>query len=157
MRRIHDGSVQFPGMNAGERGYEAPEAAQCEQQGVDEGIGAVANVFSDARERRDERAPLTDSRHPRYPLVAPAACRPMAPHSSWAGCSRRFSDTILPGGRGRTACHPRRDRHARAFFEAAVAAGSYPIATACGAATVTASTRGASLVSTAVLYQPCPG
>ena len=57
---------------------------------------------------------------------------------------------------GWTARHPRRDRQARAFFEAAVAAGSYPIATASGAATVTASSRGASLVSPAVLYQRLP-
>ena len=39
---------------------------------------------------------------------------------------------------------------------AAVAAGSYPIGTASGAATVTAVSRGASLVSTAVLYQRLP-
>ena len=36
------------------------------------------------------------------------------------------------------------------------AAGSYPVATASGAATVTAVSRGASLVSTAVLYQRLP-
>ena len=58
---------------------------------------------------------------------------------------------------GADGASPPADRRARAFFEAAVAVGSYPIATACGAATVTASSRGASLVSTAVLYQPCPG
>ena len=39
---------------------------------------------------------------------------------------------------------------------AAVAAGSYPIGTASGAATVTAVSRGASLVSIAVLYQRLP-
>ncbi len=50
---------------------------------------------------------------------------------------------VTPGGTGRR----------RAFFEAAVAAGSYPIATASGAATVTASSRGASMVSPAVLCQ----
>ena len=59
-----------------------------------------------------------------------------------AGGGRR----VTPGGTGRR----------RAFFEAAVAAGSYPIATASGAATVTASSRGASLVSPAVLYQRLP-
>ena len=39
---------------------------------------------------------------------------------------------------------------------AAVAAGRYPIATASGGATITAAGRGASLVSTAVLYQRLP-
>ena len=39
---------------------------------------------------------------------------------------------------------------------AAVAAGSYPIGTASGAATVTAVSRGASLVSTAVPTSACP-
>ena len=39
---------------------------------------------------------------------------------------------------------------------AAVAAGRYPVATASGGATITAISRGASLVSTAVLYQRLP-
>ena len=77
-----------------------------------------------------------------------------APERQSDGVTR--SEWSADGETGWTARHPRRDRQARAFFEAAVAAGNYPIATASGAATVTASRRGASLVSPAVLYQRLP-
>ena len=68
-----------------------------------------------------------------------------------------FRPLVSLGGGGRRVC-PREivESSGANAAAAAVAAGSYPVATASGAATVTAVSRGASLVSTAVLYQRLP-